>query len=115
MRVNGITFYLLASTVAGVLAIGLVAGQVVLRYPANHGFDAWQVGLILMPTAGALFAPFVEKSWWRFVPALVWVTLLAGLIVVDCFNLLIEHSVWGMRGLPDWGEFRIEKVESYRR
>lgn len=111
MRSKGVTIYLLASTLAGVLAIGLVAGQVVLRYPVNHGFDAWRVGWILVPTVGAVFAPFAIKSRWRFVPALVWVTLLSGLIVVDSFNMQVEHSVWGLRGLPGWGEFRIEKVD----
>jgi hypothetical protein len=111
MGAKGITLYFLASTVAGLMAIGLVGAQVMLRYPVNHGFDAWQVGWVLVPTAGAVFAPFAIKSRWRFVPTLVWVTLLCGLIVVDSFNMLVEHSVWGPRGLPGWGEFRIEKVD----
>lgn len=88
-----------------------VVEEVVTRYPDNHvGMDPWLLATILAPTVGTLAAPWLLKSQWRWFAAACWGALLALFIVIDVFNLLVEHEKWGSRGLAEWGTpiWRIE-------
>jgi len=85
------------------VAIITVCGRIISD-PCNHvGFDPrwlWPVYITAI-LAGAVQV-FLRRKFWGL-PACLFIVGtvgLAGGIVIDQFNILVQYDVWGARGMP---------------
>ncbi len=103
VKLNLITLYLVLSGTICLLAVGLLTGMVILRYPGNHGSSAAGMLLILIPTCGVLLAPWLMRSRLRYWLLASWLAAFLSPIVLDRFNICVAYETWIDRGMPLWG------------
>ena len=88
----------------GVAAFLLLVG--IGRAPnPNVGLNPREVAWLLVPTAVVFYGFFFQQPKTRSlkVAAASWMALLLTIIVIDQFNLLLEHGTWTSRGMPESG------------
>lgn len=85
-----------------VIIILLICGEVIFRYPCNHGSGFYRFlypvcGLIIL---SGVYGFFLKESKLGFCLALICLILI---IVSDLFNVYVDYDVWTHRGMPEWG------------
>jgi hypothetical protein len=91
-----------------VVIILLICGEVVLRYPCNHGAGFYYY---LYPVCGLIvlsgFHGFIlRKSKLGFFLSVICLILLS-----DLFNVYVDYDVWTRRDMPDWGRLTQGQLE----
>ena len=63
-------------------------------------------GLVLMVVVNAGTMVWRRRiAWWRVLLLVVFGVLL---MVCDRCNILVDYDTWTSRGMPDWGDCRVE-------
>ena len=84
----------------------LMCSELFLRYPVNHGGGFYcylPIILLLNIIHIVMFAVFKCGKFGMFV------SFICLLIIVfsDLFNLYVHYDVWVKRGMPNFGEFKV--------
>ena len=87
-----------------VVIILLICGEIILRYPCNHGAGFY---CYLYPVCGLIvlsgvYGFFLRRSKIGLILSLICLVLI---LVSDLFNVYVDYDVWTHRGMPDWGQF----------
>lgn len=80
----------------------LIGGEVMLRYPCNHGAGFYcylypVYGLIIL---SGFYGFILRVSKIGFFMSLLCLILI---LISDLFNVYVDYDVWTRRGMPDWG------------
>ncbi len=87
------------------LSVGLlllICGEIVFRYPCNHGAGFY---CYLYPVCGLLVILFVQGFLFKWSKIGICVSLLCLMLILcsDWFNVYVDYNTWIKRGMPDWG------------
>lgn len=104
MRRSFSTWYSLASLCLTLSATLLLVAFAIDRYDCpNTSLEVRYTGILLIPTAYALFAPIFQRTRLRSLACSAWLSLVLTLVVVDRFNFIVERLEWLSRGAPPSG------------
>ena len=85
-----------------VAIVMLICGEVILRYPCNHGsgFYCYLYPVYGLSILSGFYGFILRKPKIGFFMSLLCLILI---LVSDLFNVYVDYDVWTRRGMPDWG------------
>lgn len=85
-----------------VALMSLICGEIIFRYPCNHGAGFY---CYLYPVCGLIVVSFVYGFPLNGSKAGICLSLLCLILILcaDWFNVYVDYDTWISRGMPNWG------------
>ena len=92
----------ISTTVGPSVVLLLMIGELLLRYPCNHGGGFWGYSYIIVTF---MLLNFISHFIYKGSRVGLYISLccLMLLFLSDFFNLYVSYDTWTKRGMPDWG------------
>ena len=86
-----------------VILLLLICGEIVFRYPCNHGAGFY---CYLYLVCGLIAVSFVNGFLLKGSKIGIYLSLLCLMLILcsDWFNVYVDYDTWTSRGMPDWGQ-----------
>ena len=86
-----------------VILLLLICGELVFRYPCNHGAGFYRY---LYLVCGLIAVSFVNGFLLKGSKIGIYLSLLCLMLILcsDWFNVYVHYDTWTSRGMPDWGQ-----------
>lgn len=86
-----------------VILLLLICGEIVFRYPCNHGAGFYRY---LYLVCGLIAVSFVNGFLLKGSKIGIYLSLLCLMLILcsDWFNVYVHYDTWTSRGMPDWGQ-----------